>query len=205
MKIYGNQLSPNSRRAMLVARHLELDVAFETVDFASGGLHKPEFLALNPNGRVPVLVDEDFVLTESRAIVQYLALEKPGLMPDDDNLRCDVSRWQFWDAEHFAHPIGTIAFEKLLKPMMGLGDPSPAVVADALKLFERGAKVIDAHLGKHEWLVGNALSVADLTVAASLTYATPCELPLDQYVNLKAWFGRIRELPAWQATEPKMG
>lgn len=205
MKLYANPLSNNARRATLVAHHLGLQLETVVMDFASGDLRKPEFLAINPTGRVPVLVDGDFVLTESRAIAQYLAAQKPesGLLPLDEKARCDVARWQFWDAEHFAGPLNTLAFEKLLKPMMGIGDPSPSAISDALARYERNAKIIDAHLGKSEWLVGKTLTIADFTVAASLVYAAACEVPLDPYVNLKAWFGRMRELDAWRATEPK--
>lgn len=205
MKLYGNPLSPNSRRASLVAKHLGLEIEEVVLDFAAGDLRKPEYLALNPNGRVPTLVDGDFVLTESRAIAQYLATKKPGLLPTDEKARADVVRWQFWDAEHFSEPLGEIAFEKLLKPMMSLGEPSQTAIDEALSRLARASKVIDAHLGKSEWLVGKTLTIADFTVAASLSYITPCGVSLDPYVNLKAWFGRMRELPAWRATEPKFG
>ncbi len=74
---------------------------------------------------MPTLVDGDYVLTESRAIMQYLASKKPesGLLPRDEAARADVTRWQFWDASHFSPHLGTLAFEKLLKGMMGMGDP----------------------------------------------------------------------------------
>ncbi len=78
-------------------------------------------LALNPNGAVPTLVDGDLVLTESRAIVQYLASKQPAsplvssggsLLPGDERARADVTRWQFWDAAHFSPPLGTLVFER---------------------------------------------------------------------------------------------
>jgi len=207
MKLYINPLSPNARRATVVARHLGLAVEEVSLDFAKGELRKPEFLAINPNGRVPALVDGDYVLTESRAIMQYLAAQKPaaGLLPTDERARADVVRWQFWDAEHFSAATSTLAFEKLLKPMMGLGETSATAVADALGRFERAAKVLDAHLKGRDWMVGKSLTVADYTLACSLMYAGPCELSLEPYPNIKAWFGRIRELGAWRATEPKQG
>lgn len=203
MKIHGHPLSQNCRRPALVAHHLGLDLEHVTVDFKD--LKSPEFLKLNPAGRIPVLVDGDFVLSESRAVAQYLAGKKPGLMPTDERSRAEVARWQFWDAEHFSAPLSTLAFEKLLKPMMGMGDPSETAVTNALSRYERSAKVLDAHLGANEWLVGKSMTFADLSVAASMAYALPCGAPLDPYPHLKAWFGRIRELPAWQATEPKTG
>ncbi|MBI3202414.1 MAG: glutathione S-transferase family protein [Myxococcales bacterium] len=203
MKLYQNPLSPNARRPALVAQHLGIAIESVAVDFKE--LRSPEFLKVNPAGRIPVLVDGDFVLTESRAIMQFLASKKPGLVPEGERARADVARWQFWDAEHFSAPLSTLAFEKLLKPMMGMGEPSESAITEALTRYERSAKVVDAHLGKSEWLVGSSMTIADLSVAASLTYAVPSGAPLDPYTHLRAWFGRIRELPAWKSTEPKPG
>ncbi len=204
MKLYGNPLSPNYRRAAVVARHLGIQHETVVTNFATGDLRKPEFLALNPNGRIPVLVDGDFVLTESRAIGQYLATKKPGvLLPSDEKGRADVTRWQFWDAEHFSAPLSEIAFEKLLKPMFGLGEPSQTAINEALERYARSAKVLDAHLAKNEWVAGKTLTIADFSIAASLMYAAQCEVPLTPYRNLEAWLGRMRELDAWRATEPK--
>lgn len=126
----------------------------------------PESWRIDPAGRIPVLVDGDFVLTESRAIMQYLASQKPGLLPTSERARADVARWQFWDAEHFSAPLSTLAFEKLLfKPMMGIG--RPLEIAESLARYEQSAKVVDAHLGKSEWLVDRSMTIADLSVAAS--------------------------------------
>ncbi len=207
MKLYHHPLSPNARRALAVVAHLKLDVEEHVVALTDGETRKPEFLKLNPNGMVPVLVDGDFVLTESRVIEQYLASKKPeaGLWPKEGRDRFDVNRWAVWDAAHFSPPLGTITFEKLLKPMVGGGDPDESKIQDALAKFDRFAKVLDAHLKGRDWLVGKTLTVADFTVAASLTYAGPCGVSLDPYPNIKAWYNRISELDAWRATAPKLG
>jgi glutathione S-transferase len=99
MKLYINPTSPNVRRVRLTAAVLGLQLEEKKLDFAKGEQKNPEYLALNPNGAVPTLVDGDFVLTESRAIMQYLASKKPemGLLPRDEQVRADVTRWQFWD------------------------------------------------------------------------------------------------------------
>ena len=207
MKLYTNPFSPNARRPALVAKHLCLEVEDVILELGKGDLRKPEFLAINPNGRVPVLVDGDFVLTESRAIMQYLASKKPeaGLLPADERARADVTRWQLWDAEHLSAATNTLTFEKLLKPMLGMGEASATAVSDALGRFERAAKVLEAHLEGRDWVVGKALTIADYTLACALMYAGAVELSLEPYPNIKAWMGRIRELDAWRQTEPKMG
>jgi glutathione S-transferase len=207
MKLYENPFSPNARRVLTVAHHLGIKLDEQLIDFTKGDNRKPEFLAINPNGRIPALTDGDFKLFESRAIIQYLASQKPdaGLWPSEAKAQADVARWLFWDAAHFAAALGSIAFERLVKPMMGAGEPSQSAIADALTQYERCAKVLDAHLKGRDWLVGKQITLADYSLAASLTYAAATDVPLDPYPNIKSWLGRIRELPAWRATEPKMG
>src|SRR5882724_11525036 len=148
MKLYYNPLSPNVRRARLAAAVLGIELEEKLIDFAKGEHKSPEYLALNPNGAVPTLVDGEFVLTESRSIMQYLASKKPesGLLPRDEAARADVTRWQFWDSSHFAPQLGTLAFEKMLRGMMGLGQPDQAKIQEALAGFRRFAAVLNNRL-----------------------------------------------------------
>jgi glutathione S-transferase len=202
MKLYHNPLSPNVRRVRLAAAVLGIKLEEVKLDFAKGEHKAPAYLALNANGAVPTLVDGDFVLTESRSIMQYLASKKPemGLLPRDEAGRADVTRWQFWDASHFSPQLGTLFFEKTLKAMMGLGEPDTTKIADALAGFRRFAAVLNQRLDGKQYIVGNALTVADLTVASSLMYAEPLEVPLGEFPNVKAWFGRITALDGWKQT-----
>ena len=202
MKLYYNPLSPNVRRVRLTAAVLGIDLDEKRLDFAKGEHKSPEFLALNPNGAVPTLVDGDFVLTESRAIMQYLASKRPdlGLLPRDEAARADLTRWQFWDSSHFSPLMGTLAFEKVLKGMMGLGEPDLGKIQEALGNFRRFAAVLNKRLEGKQYIVGNALTIADLTIASSLMYAKQCEAPLSEFPNVQAWFSRICELPAWKKT-----
>jgi glutathione S-transferase len=202
LKLYYNPLSPNVRRARLAAAVLGISLEEKLVDFSKGEHKSPEYLALNPNGAVPTLVDGDFVLTESRAIMQYLASKKPesGLLPRDEAARADVTRWQFWDAAHFSPQLGTLAFEKMLKGMMGLGEPDTAKINDALVNFRRWAAVLNARLSGKQYVVGNALTLADLTLASSLMYAKQAEVPLADFPNIEAWLGRITALDGWKKT-----
>jgi glutathione S-transferase len=202
MKLYYNPLSPNVRRVRLTAAVLGIELDEKRLDFAKGEHKSPEFLALNPNGAVPTLVDGDFVLTESRAIMQYLASKKPelGLLPRDEAARADVTRWQFWDSSHFSPLMGTLAFEKVLKGMMGLGEPDLGKIQEALGNFRRFAAVLNKRLEGKQYVVGNALTIADLTIASSLMYAKQTEAPLSEFPNVQAWFSRICELPAWKKT-----
>jgi len=202
MKLYYNPLSPNVRRVRLAAAVLGIELEEKPLDFSKGEHKSADYLALNPNGAVPTLVDGDFVLTESRAIMQYLASKKPesGLLPKDEAARADVTRWQFWDAAHFSPQLGTITFEKIIKPLMGIGEPDASKIQDALGNFRRFAAVLDKRLAGREYVVGNRLTIADLTLGSSLMYAQQTDVPLGEFPNLQAWFARITALDGWKKT-----
>ena len=200
MKLYFNPLSPNVRRVRLTAAVLGIELEEKLLDFSKGEHKNPEYLALNPNGAVPTLVDGDFVLTESRSIMQYLASKKPesGLLPKDEAARADVTRWQFWDSSHFSPQLGTYTFEKLIKGMVGLGEPDVAKLTEALANFRRFGAVLNQRLEGREYVVGNGLTLADLTLASSLMYAKQTEVPLAEFPNVEKWFARITALDGWK-------
>ena len=202
MKLYYNPLSPNVRRVRLTAAVLGIELEEKLVDFSKGEHKTPDYLALNANGAVPTLVDGDFVLSESRSIMQYLASKKPesGLLPRDEAARADVTRWQFWDAAHFSPQLGSLAFEKLIKGMVGLGEPDNAKINEALTNFRRFAAVLNQRLEGKQHVVGNDLTLADLTLASSLMYAKQTEVPLADFPNIEAWLARITALEGWKKT-----
>jgi len=204
MQLYVNLLSPNVRRVRLTAAVLGTQLEEIKLDFTKGEHKAPAYLALNPNGAVPTLVDGDLVLTESRAIMQYLASRRPesGLLPRDERARADVTRWQFWDSSHFSPQLATLAFQKMLKPMFGMGEPDASKVEEAVGNFRRYAAVLDQRLDGRPYVVGDALTVADLTLASSLMYARQTEAPVAEFPCVAAWFSRMTEMEAWKQTAP---
>ncbi len=204
MKLYINLISPNVRRVRLTAAVLGLQLEEKKLDFTKAEHKTPEYLALNTNGQVPTLVDGDFVLTESRAIMQYLASKKPesGLLPRDEQARADVTRWQFWDSSHFSPQIGTVVFQRILKQMFGMGEPDTGKVEEALANFRRFAAVLNKRLDGKQYVVANSMTLADLTLASSLMYAKQADVPLAEFPNIQAWFSRISDMDAWKTTNP---
>jgi glutathione S-transferase len=205
MKLYINPMSPNVRRVRLTAAVLDLALEETVLDFAKGEHKSAEYLALNPNGAVPTLVDGALVLSESRAIMQYLACKKPdsGLFPRDEQARADVVRWQFWDAAHFSPQLGTLMFEKVIKPMMGMGAADQSKIEEAITNFRRFGAVLNQRLAGKQYVVGNALTIADLTLACSLMYAQRTAAPLSEFENLQSWFSRMSDLDGWKKTNPQ--
>ena len=204
MKLFFHPLSGNSRRALLVAAHLDVALERIQVDLATGEQRGAPHLARNPNGRVPVLDDDGFVLWESRAIMQYLAEKTPGqtLYPADLRGRADVNRWLFWCAAHMAPANTVLVFENFVKPLTGRGQPDAAEVARGVALVAQYAPVLDAHLTGKTWVALDRLTLADFSLASSFALAGPARLPIAPYENLRAWLGRVQELDAWKRTAP---
>ena len=206
MKLYGFPASPNTWKVRALAAQLKMPLEFELVDLLKGAQQTPAFLAINPTGRTPVLVDGDFKLWESNAILQYLASKSPTpLYPSDAKGRADVSRWQCWELAHWgAQACQPLTFENLVKKFVNLGAPDQAVVAKATEAFSKEAKMLDAHLARHKYLVNDTLTIADFTVAAPLFHAQGAGMPVAPYANIGAWFGRVSALPCWSETAPQM-
>ena len=204
MKLYGFPPSPNTWKVRAVASHLGLPLELQLVDLTKGQQRTPDYLALNPTGRTPTLVDGDVVLWESTAIMHYLADRKPNtLWPNDPRVRADIMRWQSWQLQHWSkEACEPLIFQRLVKKIMNLGPPDPAVVEKGTEGFHREARVLDAHLAKRSYLVGNELTLADFSVAASLFYVKEAELPLAPYARIQDWFARVSALPAWRETAP---
>ena len=206
MKLFHHPFSSNARKALMTAKLLGIELDLELVDLTTGAQRKPEFLELNPNGMVPVLVDGDFVLWESNAIITYLADNKAGnsLYPADRKERANVDRWLFWAANHWGPSISILSFENMLKGMLGLGDPDPAQIERGEAFFKKFASVLDAHLAKTPWVAGETMTLADIALAAPLMYTQAAKLPIDGFKALGAWFDRVQALDVWKQTAPAM-
>ena len=202
MRLYHHPLSSNSRRAAMAAAHLGLPAEFIKIDLESGEQRSPQFLALNPNGMVPVLEDNGFILTESHAIMLYLAEKAPGhaAYPEDARARADIHRWVFWNAQHFQPTVSIFVWENLVKGMIGQGPADPAQLRRGEDLMERYAPVLDGHLAHRRWVCGDGVTLADLALGATLLAAAPANVPLAPYGDLLAWFARVQALEAWRET-----
>jgi glutathione S-transferase len=204
MKLYGFPPSPNTWKVRAVAYQIDIPLEFEIVDLTKGAQRQPQYLALNPTGRTPTLLDDDFKLWESAAIMQYLAAKrKTPLWPEDAKSRADIMRWQSWHLQHWSAAVTPFIFENMVKAIMKLGEPDPKALAQAAERLHQEAAVLDDHLARHRYLVGDALTLADFTALAPLLYAETAKMPLEKYGNIKRWLEAQAALPAWRETAPK--
>jgi glutathione S-transferase len=205
--LYASLGSHHSRRVVVLIHELGLDVDIKPVDVRPPGMGgdnaKPDFLALNPNGKVPVLRDGELVLWESNAIMGYLADthgETP-LWPREPARRAEIAKWHFWQAAHLSPAADGLLYERLVKPMRK--QPSdPASVASLTESFRRWMGVMEGTLAKTPYLAGSAFTTADICVAAALMYAPVAQLPIEDYANVVAWRARVHARPSWKASEP---
>jgi glutathione S-transferase len=204
IELYAFPPSPRAFLVMSVANHLGIDWTLRTIDLRKGDHKTPEYAALNPNMRMPVLKDGDYVLWESNAIAQYLALKKPesGLLPKDELKRLDVTRWQFWDQAHWLPACATYAFEYVAKPLvLGIKDgPDMAAIAKGEEQFHRAAKVLDGQLKGRKFVTGDTLTLADFSIGSAMNLAEMAHYPIEPYGEIKRWHAGLRVLPTWQKT-----
>jgi glutathione S-transferase len=200
MKLYVAPPSPRAFKVLALAKHLKLDYELVPVDLLHGAHQRPEFVAMNPNKKIPVLEDDGFVLWESNAILQYLAAKKPesGLLPADPRGRADVNRWQFWEMAHWDPACGALLFERFVKRLFGGGGPDPAEIAKAEPNFHRYAEVLNGCLEGRRFITGNNLTVADFSLGCWLNYADVARYPLEPYSEIRRWYAGLMELPAWR-------
>jgi|KBSSwiStaDraftv2_1062776.scaffolds.fasta_scaffold27775_5 glutathione S-transferase len=191
--------APNGRKVEAVILHLGLNVEIRHHDFFTGQLRTPEYLAINPNAKVPTLVDRDFKLWETAAIMQYLA-DKAGentLFPRDPRTRADITRWQCWEGLYFNKGLGTLAFETVAKPKHNLGQPDSVLIEQARATLSRFAPVLDAHLDGRKYLVEDHLTLADYSMAAFEPYVNLVPFNFAPFRHIHSYFGRMRQSEHW--------
>ncbi len=200
MQLYTFPPSPNSLCCQAVANQIGIELELIPVDLPGGGQMAPEFIKLNPNHKIPTLVDGDFCLWESSAIMLYLAHRAPEsqLVPDDPKLKAIVAQWMFWKCAHFGPACGVYTFENLVKPMLGMGDPDPAELEKGSENFHRFFAVLNEHLSGKDFIVGDSITLADHSIVTWLVHAEAAAFPMENYNEVKRWSSAILGTDAWQ-------
>ena len=203
MKLYYFE-TINPQKACAVAKYLNSPVEFVRVDLAKGQHKSTDYLAINPNGKVPSLVDGDTKIWESNAIMCHLARKaKSDLWPSDPAKQIEVLKWLAWNSEHFTRHNGTLYFNYVIKPKFNLGDLDQKAVAEATDFSRQFGAVLDDHLAGKTWLLGDHLTVADFAVSATLLHAEKIKLPFEGFSNIARWKSQLSELPSWRDPFPK--
>ena len=192
LKVYGDYNSGNCYKIKLMLHMLGLEYQWFTVDILKGETETPEFLAKNPNGKVPVLELEDGTcLWESNAILNYLA-DGSEFLPTEPRLRTQVLQWQFF--EQYSHEP-YIAVARFIQFYLGLPQ---ARIEEYRALQKRGYKALDVmeqQLARTPYLVGEHYSIADVTLYAYTHVAHQGGFDLAAYPSIQAWLARVASHP----------
>ncbi|TLP73847.1 glutathione S-transferase [Pseudomonas nitroreducens] len=197
LKIWGRKNSSNVRKALWCAE--EAGLAYERIDAggAFGLVNDEPYRSLNPNGVVPTLDDEGFVLWESNTIVRYLAARyAPALYPQDLQQRASAEKWMDWTTSSFAAPFRTVFWGTLRTPPE---QRDAAAIQAAIDTCVGLLAVPEATLAKQPYLTGEQLGMGDIPLG-SFIYAW-FEMPIERPAqpHLEAWYARLKARPAYRA------
>lgn len=202
LTIYGPARSRSSRTLWMAE---ECGIPFEHEDLTRYTTMEAKSAAvreLNPIGKIPVIVDGDFVLSESMAINLYLA-KKHGrhLWPMGEQEQARVLQWSFFGVTEIDPSLVELMVERTFRKEADRNAENEKKHAERIK---RPLGTLEGHLATHPWLVGTSFSVADLNVASVLSMATGAKLDLADYPHIQGWLNRCHERPAYRkVTAPK--
>ena len=192
IKLYGHEMSGNSYKVRLFLELLNIDYEWIKVDLMKGEHKSPEYLALNPFGQVPLLVDGDTKLADAQAILVYLARQYGGeqWLPLDAVSLAQVVRW-----------LSTTAGEVRQGPenarLYYLFGATSINIERAHQKAEHILTQLDQHLSTHTWLEFERPTIADVAVFPYVALARDGKIDLDAYPNVVAWIDRIKQLPGY--------
>lgn len=175
----------------------ELALAYTRTDAGGpfGVVDTPAYRRLNPNGLVPVIEEDGFVLWESNAVVRYLAGKHGagGLWPDDLRVRADADRWMDWQTTTFTPATGP-AFHGLIRTAPETRNP--AAIAASIAAAEPMAALLDQHLAGRPYVAGEAFTVGDIAAGAAAHRWLNLPTPREPRPNIERWHSRLMERPA---------
>ena len=190
LRIYGIART-RAFRALWIAKELGIDYEHIPIEIGAAGARQPDYLAINPNGRLPAIEDDGFVLWESLAITLYLAKKHGRLYPTTLEGEAKAWQWSLWSVQEVDRGVNIWSLHAVRLPPE---DRDPQRLAEALKVIEAPFRVLDGALAGHSYLLGNDFTVADLNVAAVISRAI--DMDLTATPRLGDWLRRCLERPA---------
>jgi len=193
--------SPNPQKVTFALKELGLDCELVPVDLSKGEQHDARFTAVNPFGRVPVLVDGDLTLWESHAILAYLGEKTGKLWPQSPARRADALRWLFFQSQHIMPSAAEVAL-RIRARILGIA-LDEAVVARGEKGLAAVLPIVEAHLAQNRWMLGAEFSLVDCAYCPILNVVEKAGFSLAEFPRVSAYLNAIRARPTWKET-PKL-
>jgi len=195
-KLYCFGESGNAYKAALALTLADMDWDPVFVDFFNGEARSPAFREINAMGEVPVLVDGDNTLTQSGVILDYISSKTGKLGGRAAAERREVLRWLFWDNHKLSGVAGTTRF------LMNFLPPEKrpeAVIAFNQARLKASYTILNDHLATSDWIVGDQVTIADLSCCGYLYYPEPFGFDRNDWPHIARWLDQIAALPGWKA------
>lgn len=192
LKIYHAPLSGGANKVRMCANALGLEYEAIAVDLGSGKQRTPEYLAVNPFGKVPAIDDDGFYLFESNAIVKYLCRKHGSVLyPRELHSQAVVDQWCDFAVSLLAPAFGRVVFNRLLAPMRG-ASVSQESLEDGLRFIGNYLPVIEERLGASAYIARPEMTIADIAILSVLDPAEACEIELSGFSRLYTWREALR-------------
>jgi glutathione S-transferase len=200
LKVYGVAGS-RAYRVLWMVNELGLDCEHVPIHFADGSAKTPEYLAVNPNGRIPAIDDDGFQLWESMAINLYLAKKHDnGLWPKTIEGEAQALQWSFWAMTEVEKPALAVLLHRFFRPE---GQRDPKLADEGEQELQKPLAVLDQALAKTGHLVGSSFTVADLNVASVLSWARMGRVDLSSFRHVDKWLAAALQRPAAVKAAPR--
>ncbi|MGE0268116.1 MAG: glutathione S-transferase family protein [Candidatus Omnitrophota bacterium] len=198
LTIYALDLSSPALKVLYVANALGLKYEKKGVNLGEGEGQKPEYLAIHPAGKVPAIVDGDFKLFESNAIIKYLArTKKSDLYPEDPKQQAVIDQWIDFVSLHIQNGVGRVLWNKIFAPKLGKEVDENSMKC-GYEFLSRYLPIVNQQLGKSKYLAGEKLSLADFTLLAHIDPLEAIEVDINQYPNVVKWRESLRTKDFYQ-------
>ncbi len=201
MKLYYFP-SPNPQKIQFALNEIGLECEVVPVDLTKNEQRKPEFLELNPLGRVPVLTDGAFTLWDSHAILAYLGDKTGKLWPTSAAGRADALRWLFFLSGHISPSASDLAFNRIAVKVLGIPGDQDAI-ARGERALPGVIQILEGRLASSKWLMGENFSLVDCGYGPVLNVIDKAGLGFAGYPRVSAYLEAIRAREAWRRT-PKL-
>lgn len=198
LTIYGLPVSSPSNKVRYVANYLKLPYAFHRVNLGNGEHKTPEYLKLNPLGRVPAIDDNGFHLAESNAIIRYLAdKQQSDIYPKDLQQRALVDQWIDYASQHVMLALGRIMFNTYFYKF-AKAERDERSLQDGRKFINQYLPVVEQQLAKNRYIAGKEFTLADIVMLAALDTCELSDVDLSAYTHITTWRNKLMKEDFYQ-------
>ena len=193
LKIYGSDLSSPANKVRFAANAIGIKFEYVLIDLRAGQHQQPEFLKVNPVGKIPAIDDDGFMLFESNAIIRYLADKNNSpLYPKALKERAVVDQWIDFGSMHVGLAFSKVVYNRIFAPIRGV-PVDEGSLKDGLTFLDRFLPIVDKQLSEHKFIVGDKMTLADINLLALMDPAEHASIDLTKYKNITKWRSGLKQ------------